>query len=126
MKVTVMRDRNVRATVSISGSIDSGTAEALKAELQQFIKTPPQSLVLDLAQVDFISSAGIGLLVTTKASLLKQRCEVCMINLQPQILKAFEIMRLLPSLNVFESIRELDNYLAKMQRRVIEEGPATP
>jgi anti-sigma B factor antagonist len=122
MKTTVMRDRNVRVVVNISGAIDSGTVEALKAELQQIAKNPPQSLVLDLADVSFISSAGIGLLVTTKASLLKQKCEVGMVNLQPQIKKAFDIMRLLPSLNVFESIRELDDYLAKMQRKVIEEG----
>lgn len=126
MKVSVMRDRNVRATVSISGSIDGSTAEALKAELKQFMTNPPQSLVFDLAGVDFVSSAGIGLLVTTKASLLKQKCEVAMVNLQPQILKAFEIMRLLPSLNVFQNVKELDTYLAKMQRRVIEEGPVTP
>jgi anti-sigma B factor antagonist len=122
MNISVTRDQNVRATVSISGSIDSGTAEALKTHLQQFSQNPPHSLVFDLANVNFVSSAGIGLLVTTKASMLKKNCEVCMINLQPQILKAFEIMRLLPSLNVFQSVKELDTYLLKIQKRVIEEG----
>jgi anti-sigma B factor antagonist len=125
MKVNVMRDRNLRATVSVSGSIDSGTADALKAELKPFLQNPPQSLVFDLADVSFVSSAGIGLLVTTKASLQKQKCEVCMVNLQPQVMAAFEIMRLLPSLNVFQSVKELDTYLARIQRRIIEEGPTT-
>jgi hypothetical protein len=31
-------------------------------------------------------------------------------------------MRLGPVLNVFESIRELDEYLEKLQKRVVEEG----
>jgi anti-anti-sigma factor len=123
MQVSVMKDRNVRATVHISGNIDSGTVETLKAALQQFAVNPPQSLVLDLAEVSFVSSAGIGLLVTTKASMLKKNCQVALVNLQPQIVTAFEIMRVLPTLSVFESVKELDNYLAKIQRRIAEEGP---
>jgi hypothetical protein len=37
------------------------------------------------------------------------------INLQPQIKKVFEILNALPSLKVFASIQELDNYLDAMQ-----------
>jgi anti-anti-sigma factor len=125
MKIDVTRDKNVRATVRISGNIDSGTVDSLKNELQQFIQKPPQSLVLDMAEVSYISSAGVGLLVKTKASMLKLKCEMGLVNVQPQIRKAFEIMHLLPALSVFQSVQELDNYLAKIQRRIIEEGSAT-
>ena len=41
-------------------------------------------------------------------------------NLQPQIRKVFDIIQALPSLNVFESVEELDQYLAEMQRKVRE------
>jgi ABC-type proline/glycine betaine transport system permease subunit len=41
-------------------------------------------------------------------------------TLQPQIRKVFEIIQALPSLNIFESVAELDRYLAAMQRKVRE------
>jgi hypothetical protein len=45
---------------------------------------------------------------------------VALTNLQPQIRKVFEIIQALPSLNIFESVEELDRYLAAMQRKVRE------
>ena len=39
-------------------------------------------------------------------------------NLQPQIQKVFDILKAIPSLKVFASIEELDNYLDKMQKSV--------
>jgi len=43
-----------------------------------------------------------------------------MMNLQPQVKKAFEIMNLIPNLNVFEDEKELDEYLAKVQQRITD------
>ena len=39
--------------------------------------------------------------------------------------KVFEIMRLMPILNVFESQLELDDYLKRIQRRIQEDGGFT-
>jgi hypothetical protein len=39
-------------------------------------------------------------------------------NLQPQIQKVFDILKAIPSLKVFASIQELDQYLDSMQKRV--------
>ena len=47
---------------------------------------------------------------------------IFMINVQPQVKKVFEIMQLGPVLNVFESVQELDEYLEKIQDRIVEEG----
>jgi hypothetical protein len=41
-------------------------------------------------------------------------------NLQPQIKKVFEIINALPSLQVFATIEELDNYLTEMQRQTLK------
>jgi len=36
--------------------------------------------------------------------------------------KAFEVMELLPTLNIFKDVQELDEYLTKIQDRISEEG----
>ena len=69
--------------------------------------------------VDFITSMGVGILVKAKSSLTNDGGDIAMINLQPQVRKVFEIIRLLPTLNVFADREELDGYLGKVQHRMI-------
>jgi hypothetical protein len=39
-------------------------------------------------------------------------------NLQPQIKKVFDIVNALPSMKIFASVDELDDYLDAIQKRV--------
>lgn len=109
-------------TMSPEGSVDADTSAILDRELRRILAENVKTLVLDMAGVDFISSAGIGTVTKAKVTLKRQGGDLAMINVQPQVKKVFEIMRLGPVLNVFESIRELDEYLEKLQKRVVEEG----
>ena len=109
-------------TMSPEGSIDVDTSSILDRELCRIIAENIKTLVLDMAGVDFISSAGIGAVTKAKVTIKRQGGDLAMINVQPQVKTVFEIMRLGPVLNVFESIQELDEYLEKLQKRVVEEG----
>lgn len=51
-------------TAALSGDIDHHTAHALRAELDELICFPrPEHLILDFAEVEFIDSSGIGLIL---------------------------------------------------------------
>ena len=63
--------------------------------------------------------AGVGLIVKTKTTLANRGSEMAMVNLQEQVKKVFEVIRLLPTLNVFESVAELDQYLERLQQRIV-------
>ncbi len=109
-------------TVTLSGQINSETSSRLNQKLRGVLQQGMRSLVLDMAQVDFVSSAGISVILNTR-SLLKQReGDLALVNLQPQVEKAFEVMALLPTLNVFKDVHELDEYLTRIQDRISEEG----
>lgn len=107
-------------TVSPAGPINAETHVTLSAELERLLKEPVKTLVLDMAEVDFISSVGVGLIVKTKTTLSRGGGDLAMINMQDQVKKVFEVIRLLPTLNVFESVKELDDYLARLQQRIID------
>ena len=107
--------------VSPAGTVDSQTSENLDKEIQGAVDESVKTLVLDLAGVKFISSAGIGTIIKAKATMKRKGGDLAMINMQPQVKKAFEILRLLPSLNVFEGRDELDEYLGRVQRRMLGE-----
>lgn len=121
LSITVTQTRPGLVTVSPAGPIDSETYRLLNKEIDKVLAQPVKTLVLDMAGVGFITSSGIGTITKAKTSLTRKGGDLAMINLQPQVKKAFEIVRLLPILNVFENIQELDEYLGKLQRRITGE-----
>ena len=106
-------------TLSLVGKIDAENYVILDREIGRVLTEPVKTLILDMQGVDFITSAGIGTIVKAKTSLKRKGGDIAMINLQPQVKTAFEIIRLLPTLNVFESTKELDEYLARVQNKML-------
>ena len=103
------------------GRVDTNSSKILSKELNKALEGLVKTLVINMEGVTFVSSVGISVLIKAKAAATGRNAEFAMINLQPQVKKAFEIVSLLPRLNVFESVRELDEYLEKVQQRVIDE-----
>ncbi len=121
LKIRIRQTKPGVVTMSPIGPIDTETSSTLDNEICGILAEATKTLVLDMAGVDFITSAGIGAIAKTKASLKQRGGDLAMVNLQPQVKKVFEIMRLLPVLNVFEDKEELDEYLGKVQRRITGE-----
>jgi len=109
-------------TATLSGQINGQTSGRLDRELRGLLQQGVCSLVLDLAQVDFVSSAGGGVILNTRKLLKQREGDLALVNLQPQVERAFEVMSLLPKLNIFNNVQELDEYLTKIQDRIREEG----
>lgn len=101
-----------------AGSLSSDTAPELENTLSDLIARGPRLIVMDLEQLDYISSAGIRVLLKAKKELRENAGRLSFMNLQPPIKKVFEIINALPSLQVFASVQELDDYLDAMQRSV--------
>lgn len=120
LKIKIEYAKRGMVILSPVGSIDTNTCELLDKEIKKVLKRSVTTLVLDMAEVDFISSRGVGLIAKTRASLTEKGKDLALINVQPQIKKAFEIVCLLPALNVFADRDELDEYLGKVQRKIAE------
>jgi anti-sigma B factor antagonist len=109
-------------TLLLDGEIDNNSSVALDKEISLMVGGPGNAVILDMEKVTFISSSGIGVIVKAQNMLKATGAELTMISLQPQVKRVFEIMQLTPLLNVFESREELDEYLLKIQNRIIEKG----
>jgi anti-anti-sigma factor len=110
-----------RATVTLSGSLDTATAPELDAALRPLLEGADLRLVIfDLARLEFLSSAGIRVLLAARKSLKAKEGIFAMRNLQPQIQKVFEVVQALPGFAIFQSEAEMDAYLAQIQKKVVE------
>jgi anti-sigma B factor antagonist len=103
-------------TVKLIGSLDTATAPELEKQLAPVLTGGAKDIVFDLAQLKFISSAGLRVFSTTRKTLKERGGQASFINLQPQIQEVFEIIKSLPGVALFSSVDELDKYLAARQR----------
>ena len=102
------------------GSLDSSTANILEEELGPLLDGTATTIVLDLRDVTFLTSAGLRVIVAARKRIAARGGALVLANPQPQVAKVFEIIKALPGINVFESVRELDEYLGNIQRKIIE------
>ena len=80
------------AVIEVSGRIDSATAPQLAAVLQDFVADGQCNLVLDMSDVDFISSAGLRVLIDTQKSCQRlNRGEVVLADVPEPIYEAFDL-----------------------------------
>lgn len=103
--------------ISITGSIDTNTYAVLEKEIDVILQSLPKALVLDMRDVNYMSSAGVRVVLKAQRMMHKNKGEFSLVNLQPQIKKVFDIINALPDLNIFASVQELDSYLDAMQKK---------
>ena len=87
-----VRDRwdGAEATVTVRGEIDTTTAAALSGRLGEVAARNPQRLVIDLAGVGFLDSAGLQAFAHVRGK-LPERCAVIIRSAQPRLRQVFEI-----------------------------------
>ncbi|MHC4232715.1 MAG: STAS domain-containing protein [Planctomycetota bacterium] len=122
LKITSSQTNAQTTSFMLAGQLDSETAVSLDQQIQKSLLDGIHIVILDLSSLKMITSAGVGVVMKTQTSLAKRGGELMMLNMQPQIKKVFEIVRLLPTLQVFDDTQEMDSYLIKIQQRIQEDG----
>jgi anti-sigma B factor antagonist len=68
VEITVNEYKRV-AVITVTGRVDSATATDFETNINEVVEKGKHNLVLDLSQVEFLSSAGLRVLVTTRKTL---------------------------------------------------------
>ena len=106
--------------VVLGGRLDTHTFEDLDEQLAPLLTRHLQSLVLDLAALDYISSAGIRSIFKARKALGVHGGKVLVVNPQAQIQKVFDVVKAVPMHEIFSSTAEADAYLDAMQRKALQ------
>jgi anti-sigma B factor antagonist len=116
LKIDVVANKPGIARVTVAGSLDSNTAPQLEQALTG-IDAAVLLIVLEMQDLEYISSAGLRVVF---AALKRQNAkggELVFTSMSPNVKKVFEIVKALPSLSVFASMDEMDEYLDAFQKR---------
>ena len=95
----------------LKGEIDLNNSPELRGELFGLMgRTPPRRLVLNLAEVPYMDSSAIAVLVEALQKMRKTGGKVFLTNLQPRVKGLLEIARLD---SIFSVVPTEDEALAK-------------
>jgi anti-sigma B factor antagonist len=93
------------AVVEPSGRIDSATAPQLAGVLDEYIEQGQYNLVLAMGDVDFISSAGLRVLIDTQKRCQRlSRGELVLADVPEHIYEAFDLAGLLPLFAFYDEV----------------------
>ena len=120
LEVTITDEPNNGKRISLAGSLDTDTAPQLEARIDESIDSSVTALILDMKDLEFLSSAGLGVIFMTMKVLNSRKGKIMLLNLQPQIKRVFELIKALDGMNIFKDREEMDAYLANMQQQVLD------
>ena len=84
-------------TIAVSGRVDTVTAPELEAGLKF---GDAKCVVLDIAEVPYMSSAGLRLLLTSHKAMLAKGGEFKIVNVQPSVSEVLSITGFADILNI--------------------------
>ena len=119
LSVQIQPAANGSQRVAIAGRLDTHTYQELDRQLAPVLETMNKSLVLDLAGLEYISSAGVRSIFKARKALAARGGKVLVVNPQPQIQKVFDVVKAVPMNEIFSSVAEADAYLDAMQKKVL-------
>jgi len=89
--------------LKLQGRIDSATAPELQKEINEVTEEGNFKLVLDFSDVDFISSAGLWVLVNAQKKCKRfNRGEVVLAKIPERIHDALDLAGFIPYFKIFE------------------------
>ena len=122
LQIEIYPPVNGNQYVLLSGRLDSASYKQLDDALEPLLHAakPAMVLVMDLAHLDYISSAGIRSVFKARKALAARAGKVLVVNPQAQIQKVFDVVKAVPMNEIFSSTAEADAYLDAMQRKVLK------
>jgi anti-anti-sigma factor len=119
LQIKILPPSNGSQRVTLAGRLDTHSYEDLDVALAPLLQRQLQSLVLDLAGLEYISSAGIRSIFKARKALGGHGGKVLLVNPQAQIQKVLDVVKAVPMHEIFVSTAEADAYLDAMQRKVL-------
>jgi anti-sigma B factor antagonist len=93
----------------VKGDIDAYSSPSLKDKVVKEIENGTKKIVLNLTNVDYIDSAGLGVLVALLKRIKKEQGILRISGLKPNILKIFQLTRLNQIFDIYNTEEEASN-----------------
>ena len=92
--------------IKVGGYIDTTTSAELEHSLESLIKSNNYNIIIDLENVDYISSAGWGIFISELKGIRDKGGDLKLVNMMPDVYEVFELLEFHYILKAFDSIED--------------------
>lgn len=105
----VAGSRNHISIIKVGGYIDTTTSSELERALDSLLKQGRFYIVVDLGNVDYISSAGWGIFISEIKSIRENGGDLKLVRMVPDVYEIFELLEFHHILDVYDKVEEAVN-----------------
>lgn len=107
--------RNHISIIKVGGYIDTTTSSELERALDSLLKQGRFFIIVDLGNVDYISSAGWGIFISEIKSIRENGGDLKLVRMVPDVYEIFELLEFHHILDVYDTIDESVNKFEMLQ-----------
>ena len=89
--------------VTVSGRVDSNSAGELEKAVNDIIARHKHNLVLELSGVDYMSSAGLRVLISALRTCKGKRGNVCLVAVNERVDEVLELAGIKPMFTIYDN-----------------------
>ncbi len=91
----------------LSGRLDVHLSADVEKEINKIINNEPTChLLLNLSDVEYMSSSGLRIFVSTMRILKESKRKLCLCNMNSAVKKIFEVVELMDMFDIYETEEE--------------------
>jgi anti-sigma B factor antagonist len=94
------------SVIRVGGYIDTTTSAELERALDSLLKTGVVHVIIDLVNVDYISSAGWGIFISEIKGIRERGGDLKLVRMIPDVYEVFELLEFHYILKAYDSIEE--------------------
>jgi len=94
------------SVIKVGGYIDTTTSSELEESLKRLIQAGKYNIIIDLSQVDYVSSAGWGIFISELKNLREKGGDLKLVGMIPDVYEVFELLEFHYILKAFDTIEE--------------------
>ena len=94
------------AVIKVGGYLDTTTSAELEHALDSLLKAGMFKIIIDLGNVDYISSAGWGIFISEIKGIREKGGDLKLVRMIPDVYEVFELLEFHYILRAFDSIEE--------------------
>ena len=105
MNTTIKNEGDI-SIISLTGSLDTNTSKEAEDQINKLIDEGSIKLLIDLTDLDYISSSGLRILLSTSKKLKSLRGEMRICGLNETVNEVFEISGFTMIFKIFKTLNE--------------------
>jgi anti-sigma B factor antagonist len=111
----VAGSHNQISIIKVGGYIDTTTSSEVERELNALLKQRRFQIIIDLGNVDYISSAGWGIFISEIKQIRENNGDLKLVRMIPDVYEIFELLEFHHILDVYDSIQAAVNKFEESQ-----------